>query len=284
MIDRLRQSLQRFLSLFRRARLDQEHDAEVVAHLDLAIDENRKNGMSAEEARRQALIHLGGVAQTKENYRDHRGVAWLETLFRDLRFAQWPPRPEIYLPSTLADAPTSGIMVSTTGNPQAILPQIRSEISAVDPHVAIGEAGTIATRLEHYYYARPRFLLITLCTFAAIALLLVAAGVFSVISYTVAAQTHEIGIRMALGAQAAQVLGLVVTKGTWLILAGTAIGLFASHFLTRLLSSQIWGVSATDPSTFAAVAFLALFVGILACLIPARRATRVDPMVALRYE
>jgi hypothetical protein len=86
-IDRLRQSLQRFLSLFRRSRLDQEHDAEVAAHLDLAIDENRKNGMSAEEARRQALIQLGGVAQTKENYRDHRGVAWLETLFHDLRFA-----------------------------------------------------------------------------------------------------------------------------------------------------------------------------------------------------
>ena len=87
MIDRLRQSLQRFLSHFRRARLDQEHDAEVAAHLDLAIDENRKSGMSAEEARRQALIELGGVAQTKENYRDHRGIAWLETLFRDLRFA-----------------------------------------------------------------------------------------------------------------------------------------------------------------------------------------------------
>jgi putative ABC transport system permease protein len=86
-IDRLRQSLQRFLSLFRRARLDQEHDAEVAAHLDLATDENRKNGMSAEEARRQALIQLGGVAQTKEDYRDHRGIAWLETLLRDLRFA-----------------------------------------------------------------------------------------------------------------------------------------------------------------------------------------------------
>jgi hypothetical protein len=86
-IDRLRRSLQRFLSLFRRARLDQEHDAEVAAHLDLATDENRKNGMSAEEARRQALIQLGGVAQTKENYRDHGGIAWLETLLRDLRFA-----------------------------------------------------------------------------------------------------------------------------------------------------------------------------------------------------
>jgi len=86
-IDRLRQSLQRFLSLFRRAGLDQEHDAEVAAHLDLAIDENRKNGMSDEEARRQALIRLGGVAQTKENYRDYRSIAWLETPFRDFCFA-----------------------------------------------------------------------------------------------------------------------------------------------------------------------------------------------------
>ncbi len=87
MIDRLRQSLQRFLSFFHGARLDQEHDAEVAAHLELATDENRKHGMSADEARRQALIQLGGVAQTKENYRDHRGIAWLETLLRDLRFA-----------------------------------------------------------------------------------------------------------------------------------------------------------------------------------------------------
>ena len=80
MIDRLRQSLQRFLSLFRRARLDQEHDAEVAAHLDLAIDENRKNGMSAEEARRQALIQLGGIAQTKENYRESRDGSCLSLL------------------------------------------------------------------------------------------------------------------------------------------------------------------------------------------------------------
>jgi predicted permease len=197
---------------------------------------------------------------------------------------QWPPRPEIYLPGTLAGAPTGGIMVSTTGKPQAILQQIRTEISSVDPNVAIAEAGTIAARLEHYYYARPRFLLITSCTFAAIALLLVAAGVFSVISYTVATQTHEIGIRMALGAQATQVLSLVVKQSMRLILGGIAIGFFASYFVTRLLSSQIWGVSETDPSTFAVVASLALFIGVLACLIPARRASRVDPLVALRCE
>ena len=197
---------------------------------------------------------------------------------------QDPPRPEIYLPGTLASAPPRGIMVSTAGYSTAILEQLRSGISEVNPDVAVGEAGTIATRLEHSYYARPRFLFTTLCIFAAIALLLVGAGVFSVISYTVVAQTHEIGIRMALGAQPSQVLSLVLQKGMRLILSGIVIGLFASYFLARLLSSQIWGVSAADPSTFATIAVLAFLVGTLASLIPARRATRVDPMVALRHE
>jgi len=194
------------------------------------------------------------------------------------------PRPEVYLPATLTGAASGGIMVSTSAYAPAILEQIRTEVSAADPNVAISEAGTIASRLEHYYFARPRFLLVTLCTFAAIALLLVAVGVFSVISYTVALQTHEIGIRMALGAQQTEILSLVLKKGMRLIFAGVLIGLFASYFLTRLIASQIWGVSTTDPSTFVAVAALALFVGLLACCVPARRAGRVDPMIALRYE
>jgi putative ABC transport system permease protein len=193
------------------------------------------------------------------------------------------PRPEMYLPETLAGAIQSGIMVRAIA-PLAILQQIRTEISAVDPEVAVGEAGTMATRLDYYYYARPRFLLVTFCTSAGIAILLVAVGVFSVISYTVALQTREIGIRMALGARPVQVLNLVLKKGMRLVLTGIAIGLFASYFLTRLLASQIWGVSTTDPSTFAAVVSLALFVGLAACLLPARRAARLDPLVALRYE
>jgi predicted permease len=197
---------------------------------------------------------------------------------------QDPPRPEIYLPATLTGAAGGGLMVSTTTYPSAVLQQIRTEVSAADPNVAIGESGTIATRLEHDYFARPRFLFITLCTFAAIAILLVAVGVFSVISYTVALQTHEIGIRMALGAQQTEILSLVLKKGMRLILVGVLIGLFSSYFLTRLIASQIWGVSTTDPSTFVAVAALALFVGLLACCIPSYRAARVDPVIALRYE
>jgi len=195
---------------------------------------------------------------------------------------QDPSRPEIYLPSSVTAGMPVGIMVSTTGSPAAILQQLHAEISALDPDLALGEAGTIGTLLERYYYASPRFLLITLCVFAAIAFLLVAVGVFSVISYTVALQTLEIGIRMALGAQTSEILKLVVQDGMRLILTGIAIGLLASYFLTHLLSSQIWGVSETDPFTFAIVASLALFIGVLACVIPARRASRVNPLVALR--
>jgi predicted permease len=195
-----------------------------------------------------------------------------------------PPKPEIYLPATLTGAVTRGIMVRTSSNPSVVLQGIRAELSVIDPQVAVGGTGTIATLLQREYFARPRFLLTTLCTFAATALLLVAIGVFSVISYTVALQTHEIGIRMALGAPPAQVLTLILKNGMRPIFAGIAIGLLLSYFLTRLLAGQIWGVSPTDSPTFAAVAAVACLVGVLACLLPARRASRVDPMVALRYE
>ncbi len=192
------------------------------------------------------------------------------------------PRPEIYIPATVGLF--EGIMVRTTGSPAATLQQLRSEISTIDPSLALGESGTVRTLLERDYYAQPRFLFVTLCVFATIALVLVALGIFSVIAYTVAIQAHEFGIRIALGAQTGEILNLVLRKGLRLILVGIAIGFFASYFLTRLLSSQIWGVSATDPYTYAVVACLALVIGALACLVPARRASQVDPWVALRCE
>ena len=137
---------------------------------------------------------------------------------------------------------------------------------------------------ERHYLAQPLFLFITLCTFAAIALLLVAAGVFRVVSYTVAMQTHEIGIRMALGARNSQMLSLVVKKGMRLTLVGVAIGLFASYFLTRFPVPSNLGRLAQRSYTFAVVASFALLVGVLASIIPAHRASRVDPLVAPRYE
>jgi putative ABC transport system permease protein len=138
--------------------------------------------------------------------------------------------------------------------------------------------------LQRFTYATPEFGLLIATPLASIALLLVVIGVFSVMAYTVSLQTHEIGVRMALGAQQGNILNRVLAKGARLLAAGILLGLFASYGLTRFLASQIWGLSATDPWTFTAVAALLVAVGLGACLLPARRATRVDPLVALHYE
>ncbi|HKY03360.1 MAG TPA: ABC transporter permease [Blastocatellia bacterium] len=193
------------------------------------------------------------------------------------------PRPEIYMHHPQNPYGSMTFVVRTTGDPTAMIPAIKNEIWAVRSDQPISRIATvddlISKSLEHR-----RFNLLLLSLFAAIALILAAVGIYGLISFSTSQRTHEIGVRMALGARAADIWRLVIGRGLLLISAGLCAGLAASLALTRLLSGMLYGVSATDVTTFAVVSLVLAAVGLAACYIPARRAMKVDPMVALRYE
>ena len=178
---------------------------------------------------------------------------------------------------------SSSFVVRTEGDPAALAVAAQSAVREVDASRAAANVKPMETLLSESV-AQPRFYAQLLTGFACVALLLAAVGVYGVMSYTVTQRTHEIGIRMALGARGGDVVKMVVGQGMALALAGVAVGLAAAFALTRVMSSLLYGVSATDPLTFALIALLITTVALLACLIPARRATKVDPMIALRYE
>jgi len=175
------------------------------------------------------------------------------------------------------------LVLRTQGEPTAIANAARGVIRTLDPEQPVADVRTMES-LIGTSVARARFNTLLLTIFAIVALLLASLGIYGVMAYSVAQRTHEIGVRMALGASGRGVLRLVVRKGMTLALAGVAIGVAASFALTRLMETLLFNVSATDPLTFAGIPLLLAFVALLACLIPARRAAKVDPMVALRYE
>jgi len=194
-----------------------------------------------------------------------------------------PVRPETFLPQ--GQNPDSGltIVARTTGDPASLAGALRNDVWAIDKDQSVYDIKTMRQTLSEMLSQR-RFNMLLLGIFAAVALTLAAVGIYGVMSYAVAERTHEIGLRMALGAQTGDVLSLIVRQGMLLAVTGLLVGLAASFALTHLMTSLLYGVSATDPLTFIAIPVVLTGVALGACLIPARRAIKVDPMVALRYE
>jgi putative ABC transport system permease protein len=189
--------------------------------------------------------------------------------------------PTMYLPSIEVGRPN--LVVRTSGDPLAMASAVRTAVQSIDSDLPIASVYSMEQILANSV-SEPRFRTMLLSVFAALALILAAVGIYGVMSYSVARRTHEIGIRMALGARPSDTLRLVVGQGLTLTLIGVGVGLASSFALTRLLTSLLFGISATDPLTFVSIALLLTVVSAIACYVPARRATRIDPMLALRYE
>ncbi|MHB8542149.1 MAG: ABC transporter permease [Candidatus Acidiferrales bacterium] len=204
------------------------------------------------------------------------------------------PKPHVYIPylqvpdkwtedNIGGELRSMNIVVRTASDPASVTSAVTGEIHSLDPDLAIAKIRTM-DQVIGSSVAAPKFNAFLLGIFAMVALFLAAIGIYGVLAYAVTQQTHEIGIRLALGAQQKDVLRLVLGQGAKLALIGVGIGIVAALFLTRLMATLLFGVSATDPLTFVAVALILFGVALLACYIPARRAMRTDPMVALRYE
>jgi putative ABC transport system permease protein len=198
-----------------------------------------------------------------------------------------PVKPEMYLPYRQVDyqpwfAP-SYLVIRTSVEPTGLAAPVRREVHAVDPEQPVSNVQTMAEILGEESEQKQTGMLL-LAVFAGVALLLASLGIYGVLSFFVVQHTQEIGVRLALGAQPRTILALVLRRGMRLALAGVALGLAGALALTRLIQSQLFGVSASDPLTYAGLALLLAAVALVACLVPARRATKVDPMVALRYE
>ena len=198
-----------------------------------------------------------------------------------------PAKPEFYLPYRQVNyqqwfAPAH-LVVRTSVEPTSLVAAVRREVYAVDPEQPVANVQTMEEILGEES-AQRRTGMLLLATFAGLALLLAALGIYGVLSFFVAQHTQEIGVRLALGARPRAIIALVLGKGMRLALAGLGLGLAGALPLTRLIEGQLFGVSASDPLTYAGLALLLAAVALLACYLPARRATKVDPMVALRYE
>jgi putative ABC transport system permease protein len=191
------------------------------------------------------------------------------------------PQPTVFLLHSQTPRYISYLVVRATADPMTLTTAIRRKVQEIDKTQAVAAIKTMEEYLSESV-ARPRLYAILLVVFAGLALLLSAIGLYGLMAYTVSQRTHEIGIRLALGGQRRDIFKLVVGRGLLLGLVGLSVGVAGALALTRMLTGLLFGVKPTDPVTFAGVLSLLLLVSLLACYLPARRATKVDPMIALR--
>ena len=192
-------------------------------------------------------------------------------------------RHEVYSPYLQSPPDRARLVVRTASDPLLMVNSIKGQVAAIDKNLPVSEVTTMRELLANSI-AQKRFSMLLLSLFAGLALVLAAVGIYGVISYSITQSTQELGIRMALGASRGNILSLIVGQGAKLALIGVGLGIVASLLLTRVLSSLLYGVSATDPIVFAGLAILLTSVVLLACFIPAQRATKLDPMLALRNQ
>lgn len=195
----------------------------------------------------------------------------------------WRDFPEVFIPYSVQAFSWRTFMARTSLDANLFLKVVSEKLSQIDPSVRTQASGTVERELQDYYRG-PKFELVILSAFGAAGLLLVIIGVASVMAYSVSLRTHEIGVRMAIGAQQSSIVRLVLFGGLRLVAVGTVLGIAASFTLSRFFASQISGVPINDPSTFSAVVGAVVIAGIGACVFPARRAASVDPLVALRNQ
>jgi len=216
---------------------------------------------------------------SKGGYLEVVGIA------RDIKYNQLAERPVFYgyLPLAQRYRPAMTLHIRTNGEPGALINGVRAEVKALDANLPLTNVKTMQEHLRTPLAPAKLFAWLS-SAFGVLALLLAATGLYGVMAYLVSGRTREFGIRVALGARGTDVLRLVLAEGLALVGVGILLGLLASLALTRVLQSVLYGVSATDPATFAGVALVLATVTLIACYIPAHRATKIDPMIALRYE
>jgi putative ABC transport system permease protein len=213
-----------------------------------------------------------------EPWREIVGVAG-DVRYRELQTS----RLDLYVPHAQSTPGLNHFAVRSSMEPAEALAVVRREVALLDPNQAVSRVATM-DELAAAQLARPRFNAVLLNWLAGLAMLLAALGIFGVMTYAVAQRTSELGLRIALGARPANIITLVLGQGMKLAALGVFLGLIGAVSVTRWLTSLLYGVSATDPVTFLVIATVPTAVAMLACWIPARRATKVDPMVALKYE